>query len=67
MRDKLVAVVSSLDDAGVARSQLTLRADGTLDHFGDPTIGIDTLALILRVGPAKLAAMRSVTSEVKRP
>ncbi|MDR3406367.1 MAG: hypothetical protein P4L99_28035 [Chthoniobacter sp.] len=57
MTDRLVAVFSSLNDSGVAIAQLTLRKDGTLDHFVDPSVTIDTLALLLRAGPAKLEAM----------
>jgi len=67
MKEQLVAVVSSLNDKGVAVSQLTLRADGALEHFGDPSIGIETLALLLRVGPAKLEAMRLPLEEEKQP
>jgi hypothetical protein len=57
MRDKLIAVTSSLNDSGVAIAQLTLRADGSLESFGDPSRCIETLALLLRYGPAKLAQL----------
>jgi len=65
MRDKLIAVTSSLNDSGVAVAQLTLRADGTLDSFGDPSLCIETLALLLQHGPAKLEQLRAQWPETR--
>lgn len=59
MTDRIIAILSAVNDAGVAQAQLVLRQDGSLDHFGDPGLSVEALALLLRVGPQKLREMTS--------
>ncbi|HEY3898938.1 MAG TPA: hypothetical protein VGM54_10015 [Chthoniobacter sp.] len=67
MLNRLAAVISSLNDDGIAVAQITLRADGTLDSYGDPSVAAETLAVLLSVGPAKLAELKKPLQGAKCP
>jgi hypothetical protein len=61
--NRILAVVTVQDGQSLPQAQLVLRQDGALQLYGDPSQAIDALSLLLRAGPAWIAAQRDTPAE----